>query len=247
MSFLLAFGEDASVAQAWSAAFPLDSGAVSDRLARTDWPIAYSPAYSLGAADADSYVIVRKVVHAGTIQAYTTVVQRCEAGVAGDLTLAFGEGDARAVRLLHTACGANGKQIGQTLVSDVGFSVCTGTGADMAVDTRPDSLQKVAEAGGSALLAYSTDWATNGTPSSVAITCVCDRYRKGAIVESETNAVFSADAPAAGDCPHAIVPGLGGTFTLTCSFLDAAGEPIDEPLTASYRFKEKWGMLLLFK
>ena len=246
MFFLSARGEDAPVAQAWSAAFSLDSGEAADRFAHTDSPVAYSPAYSLRTADAASYVIVRKVEHADTAKAVTSVVQRCAAGASGDLALSFGADDARTLRLLHTAYDGSDRQVGETLVSDVGFAYL-GTGAETTVDTRPDSLQRVAEAGGPALLAYSTDWATNGTPTSVAITCVCDRYRKGTLVESVTNSLFAADAPAAGDYLHAIDVGNGGTYTLSCSFLDAAGEPIEEPLTASYRFKEKWGMLLLLK
>lgn len=247
MLFLPAIGENEPVVQAWSAAFRVDSRGAVDRFAKADDAIAYSPAYSVRAADGSSYVIVRKVTHPDTVQAVTSVLERCEAGVSGDIALSLGADDARTFRLLHTAYDASDRQIGETLVADVGVAYTKAASA-VTVDTRADSLQRVAEAGGPAPLAYSTDWCTNGTPASVVMTCVCDRYRHGQLVEpGETNEIFAAVAPASGDYSHEIVPGGGGTFTLTCSFLDAAGEPLQEPLTASYRFREKWGMLLLLK
>lgn len=95
-------------------------------------------------------------------------------------------------------------------------------------------------------LHYSTAWATGGVPVQVKITSVLDCYRKGTLVTSTTNTLMTANAPATGDLLHPIATG-GGTMTLLCSFLDANGEAVDEPLSASYRFKEKWGLCLSFK
>ncbi len=80
----------------------------------------------------------------------------------------------------------------------------------------------------------------------VKITSVLDRYRKGSLVTSATNTLMTANAPTTGGLLHPITNG-GGTMTLLCSFLDADGDAVDEPLSASYRFEELWGLRLTIK
>ena len=248
VSVLSARGDSGTepVAQGRSGLFLVDTRGGADRFAQETDAVTYGPTYSFRQADDASYVVLRKVEHAGTPQAVTSVVQTCSAGAEGSYVFSLGAADARTLRLIHSTYDAKSKLIGEELVADVAFAY-TGCASDVVLDSRPDSLQKVAEAGGPAPLAYSTDWVTNGVPASVRLTCVCDRSRKGELIESLTNVLLTADAPVTGVYPHAIDAGNGGTFTLTCSFLDAQGELLGDSLSASYYFKEKWGMLLFLK
>lgn len=241
----LADGSPSSVTSAWSTATCVDTRADAVRFAKVASPVAYAPRYSGGTAV--DHVVLRKVQYAGTSSAVTNVVETFAAGAEGGYAFSFAADDERCYRLLHTAYDANDAQVGETLAADVAFAV-TGTGAANAlVDTRENALQLVADdlaahGGGTVPLAYSTDWATNGTPARVEVTC--ERAQKAG---AATKTLVDAQAPATGDAEHAVKPNKGGTYTFTCSFYDMAGKLLGEPLTAFYGLKEHLGLIIVFR
>ena len=241
----LAKADAPSVTSEWSTVTCIDTHPEAVRFAKTSWPVTYAPEFSLG-SEAD-HVVLKSVRYAGTADAVTNDVAVFSAGETGNYTFSFAVGDEKCLRLLHVAYNAGGTQVGETLAADVAFGV-TGEGVgDVVIDTRMNSLQLVAEAGGPASLAYSTDWVTNGVPASVRLSCVRDLSYHGQILKSTTNVLLTTDAPAKGDYLHATQIGNGGLYTLTCSFLDEHGSLLCDPLTASYYFKEQWGSRFIIK
>ena len=234
-------------AYAWSDATVVDTRDAAERFAKPNALARYAAHYVDAAAGDEAYVVVSKVVDADTDYAVTSVVSRCAAGAEGDLAIAPQGAESRRFRLLHAAYAADGTALGDTLAADVVVAYPGTASLDQTVvDTRTNSFQLVAEAGGSAPLAYATEWMTNGTAARVEITQVLDRYSKGILVTSATGMLMSAAAPAAGDFAHRIVTG-GGTVTLRCSFFDLGGNLLDEPLSSTYRFEEKWGLCIKFR
>ena len=142
----------------------------------------------------------------------------------------------------------DGNPVGEELSGDLSYCLSSSAGATVCVDSRTNSLQAVAEAGGPAVLTFDRAWVTNGTAARVAMHCVCDqRRRNGTLVSSVTNEIFQTTELDVGSFAHGIEPGNGGTFTLYCSFFDGEGNLLEAPLTASYYFREKFGMVLMLK
>lgn len=227
----------------WSAVTLVDTRDSAARFAKSDSAITYAARYAGGTA-AD-HVTILKVTDPDTEFAVTSVVRQCAAGEEGSVLVDLAATDSRRFRLVHVVSDADGAEVDDSLAADMAFGY-TGAAAQTLVDTRTNSLQLVAEDGGPAVLSYSTDWITNGTPAHVEISSVKECFRKGALISSETNVLMTAASPAVGDFPHAI-DASGGTVTLRCGFYDSDGRLLDELLTASYRFKEKWGMVLIFR
>ena len=142
----------------------------------------------------------------------------------------------------------DGNLVGEELSGDLSYCLSSDAGATVCLDSRTNSLQAVAEAGGPAVLTFDRAWVTNGTAARVAMHCVCDQRRKsGVLVSSVTNEIFQTTELDIGSFAHEIEPGNGGTFTLYCSFFDGEGNLLEAPLTASYYFREKFGMMLMLK
>ena len=246
LTVFASIGAEPTVSE-WSSPTMIDTRVGTTRTAKPSAMVQYAVRYVDENAADTAYVVVSKVVDADTAFAVTSVVSRCEAGTEDGIAFNLQAADSRRFRLIHAAYDAGGGELGEALVADVAVAYPDASSAvDALIDTRTNSLQLVAEARDPVALQYSTAWATGGVPVQVKITSVLDRYRKGTLVTSATNTLMTANAPATGDCLHQIATG-GGTMTLLCSFLDANGEAVDEPLSASYRFKELWGFLLSIK
>ncbi len=210
------------------------------RIAKPDASASYAVRYVDESAGDAAYVVVSKVVDADTASAVTSVVSRCEAGAEGSVPIAPQEGESRRFRLVHAAYAADGTALGDPLVADMAVAYPAAQSGEVTVDSRANSMQLVAETGGSAPLAYSSEWAAGGTPVRVEVASVLDRYSKGRLVTSATNTLLEVAAPATGSVLHRIASG-GGTVTLLCRFFDVGGNLVGEPLTSTYRFDEKWG------
>lgn len=214
-----------------------------ERRSADSFAVNYAPEWSLGYTNAEAQVVISKVEHVGTANAVTNVVATCEPGVGGTVNVLPGSGGLALYRLIHRV-EVGGEPVGETLVCDVAIGAESPLSAAAFADSRTNSLQCVAEAGGVAPLAYSTEWVTNGTPAQVVLTKVCDRYRRGVLQSSDTTELFRASAPADGVVSFFPGPEMGGTFSLRCTFLDSSGNPLDVG-EADYRFKERWGSLLI--
>ena len=204
------------------------------RIVRGLADIAYAPAYSLAAAPAGSYVVIRKVEHPDTENASSSVLSTCSADASGDCE--FGQ-EGSYVRLSHELRNAGGSLVGETLVADMSFAYEGGSSDAVLFDSRTDSLQLAVKADRAATLAYSTDWATN--TASMRMSAI--RLSGPGGEETATNSVFSAAADACGDF---VLRGLDpGWYRLSCVFDDGSGSPLLEYLAGDIRWP---GGLLLF-
>ena len=228
---------------ATSAVFKVNSVASGERRSADVFVVNYAPEWSLGYTNDGARVVISKVEHADTVKAVTNVVATGEPGAGGTVNVLPGSTGLASCRLIHRV-EIGGEPVGETLVSDVAIGVESPLSSAAFADSRTNSLQCVAEAGEVALLTYSTEWVTNGTPAQVVLTKVCDRYQRGALQSSATTELSRASAPADGVFNFLPGPEMGGTFSLRCEFLDSSGNPLDVG-EATYRFKEKWGNLLI--
>ena len=228
---------------ATSAVFTVNSVASCERKSADSFAVNYAPEWSLGHTNAVARVVISKVEHPDTFMAVTNVVATGEPGAGGTVNILPESSGLASYRLIHRV-EIGGEPVGETLVSDVAIGVESSLSATTFADSRTNSLQCVADAGKVAPLTYSTEWVTNGTPAQVVLTKVCDRYRRGALQSSVTTELFRASAPADGVFSFLPNPEMGGTFSLHCAFLDFSGNPLYVG-EATYRFKEKWGCLML--
>lgn len=223
----------------------VDTMAVAKRtVTSTTVPVAYSPLYS-GATVAGSYVVLRKVVGYDTQWAKTNVVAECQAGAAGVFPFEFGEADGRNVRLIHTTHGSDGKPIGDEFTADLGCAYA-GDSGQIVIDSRTNSLQIAAEKGAPVSFAYSSDWVEGVEPTSVEIKRIHETGVGKPFYSVETSVVFSAEAPATGLSEQMLERG-GGLYKYLFTTYDADGEPIGEPYSASYWFKERFGLAIFLK
>lgn len=207
-------------------------------------PVTYSPFYA-GAVAAGSHVVLRKVVGYDTQWAETNVVIECQAGAAGVFPFEFGEADGRNVRLIHTTYGPDGKPIGDEFAAELGCAYA-GDSGQVVIDSRTNSLQIAAEKGAPVSFAYSSDWAEGVEPTSVEIRRIHETGVGKPFYLVETSVVFSAEAPVTGLSEQVLERG-GGLYKYLFTTYDADGEPIGEPYSASYWFKEKFGLAIFLK
>lgn len=208
--------------------------------------IAYSPLYADASASETSHVVIYKVDPEKKSE--PQVLATCEPG---DGVYDFTPSSIvdRRASILLAAYNASGKPIGQPLSANLVLprAECESS-SGVNVDTRANSLQELADEGGTAPFAYDTAWATDGTPASVRI--VCEREcqdKKGRVVSCTTNTLFTSNAPALGDYLHELSNSKGGNFTFRCMFLDGQGEPIGDDMSVFYSLPFSRGLMLLFQ
>lgn len=208
-------------------------------------PVTYSPFYSGAVAGSAHHVVLRKVVGCDTQWAETNVVAEFIAGEFGEYSFTFDDADVRNVRLIHTTYDSEGNRIGDELSADLGYAYTGESAQDAVVDTRTNSLQLAAENFGRAAFAYSSDWA-EGVAALVEIRRIHETGIGKSFHSAVTSVVFSADAPVTGLSEQILLQG-GGLYKYLFTSYDASGEPIGEPYSASYWFKEKFGMAIILK
>ena len=235
LSTCVAAADDAVLASGISPEFLVDT-CDGPRIARGSADIAYAPVYSLGSAPTGSYVVLRKTDRPDTEHESSSVLSTCEADASGDCELTQ---EGSYVRLAHELRNANGTLVGETLVADVALTCAGGTSAFATVDSRTNSLQLAVKAERSAVLAYSTDWATNA--ASLRISAIRLAGPGGAA--TATNTVFTAEADADGD--FALRNLDPGWWRLSCILDGESGDGLLEYLTAGFRMPG--GFLLLLK
>ena len=225
----------------------VDTQLVKECPVGTSLTIPYDAQWCCGsAAIANGRVTVVAVIDEGATNRTSTIAScAADPGTCSYLRASDAPGT---VRFKLAYYDGEGTQVGEALSCDVTHYLSVGDGTEVCVDSRTNSLQTVAEAGGPAILTFDRAWVTNGTAARVEMHCVCDQRRKdGTLVSSVTNEIFQSDEQDIGSFSHGIDPGNGGTFTLYCSFFDGEGNLLEAPLSASYYFREKFGMMLMLK
>lgn len=216
------------------------------RIARESAFVAYSPSYSVFFPPEGASIVVRKVERPDTEYATTSVVQTCTANADGTLLLDLEGSEGQYIRLLHELRDASGKVIGDVLKGDIAVVYTGKFSTASTVDSRTNSFQLAAEKGGVLALTYDSSWCDD-EPAEVEISRVQNRYRRETLCSSSTNLLYSAAAACAGSYGHDFSPRDGGEFTYFCTFRDNDGNAIGEPLSAICRFKELWGISIIFK
>ena len=174
----------------------------------------------------------------------TSVVNECSIDASGDYALSLPEDvGERNVRLLHTT-EIDGKAFGETLTADIGFGKQSSASPTFFAATASDAMQRIADAKGVALLAYSTDW-TNGV-TKVKIGYAYEQWKKGRKYGEETGTLFSADADATGVFDYDLGKIIGGDYTLTCTLYGENDEVLDT-YTAMFSLPFKLGLMLMVR
>jgi len=248
-ALLLAAGLPAvgATVRATSGDVSIDTRAIKECSVGAAISVPYDARWCAGSAAVDhGRVTVVTAIDEGATNRTSTVASLTAAS--GTCSYTRSSGDPGTMRFKLSYYDSDDALVGEELSGDLTYCLSAAVGTAACVDARTNSLQAVAEAGGPAVLTFDRAWVTNGTAARVAMHCVCDRRRKnGTLVSSVTNEIFQTSEFVSGDFAHAINPGNGGTFTLSCSFFDDAGKLLETPLTASYYFPEKFGLLLLVK
>lgn len=199
--------------------------------------IGYSPKWG-GAKDPGAYVVLQKVMCAGTANAITNTLATFASEEESSFAYAVNDGDERCVRLLHRTYSASGVEIGEPLVRDVSFGYRSETSADFVADSRTNSLQSMVDVGDQVGLAYSTAWSTNA--AGVSIMAVQFSGQNGFPVA--TNSMFSATADAEGTTA---MRGVGrGWWRLLYLITDGSGNVLLEYLTDEFKMKSGFIMSL---
>ncbi|MBO5940085.1 MAG: hypothetical protein J6R18_02670, partial [Kiritimatiellae bacterium] len=188
-----------------------------------------------------------KVSRPDTSYATTSEVKRCSSAAVDSFLLQAGQNEGCYIRLLKELRSSSGKLIGARLQADIACAIAGADSAEVPVDTKSDSFQSAAEKENELEFAYDTVWCTNGIPATVEIICRQDRYSKGTLHKSITNELFFALSPCSGIYVSPFNSRGGGTFVFDCVFRDSAGEVVGDPLQATCRFEELWGMKIILK
>ena len=200
--------------------------------------VGYSPRWG-GVTDSGAYVVIERVVRAGTGPAATNTLATCAADAEGAYPLAVSDGDERCVRLIHRVYSAGGVEAGVPLVRDVEFGYRSAAGTTVVADSRTNSLQLAAAGRDPVALTYSTAWATNAASVSIAAVPLSDKG--GAPVV--TNFFFTASADAEGTT--SMRASRSGWCRLLCQVKDGDGGTLLEYLTEE--FKVPGGFVMMFR
>lgn len=220
----------------------VDTRTVTERRMLESDLIRYSPRYVTETNAPGSYVVLKKVVDAGTAQAVTSTVATCEADAEGGLALQLGTDDARLLRLIHEVRSSDGDLLGQ-MEEDVGYGVASVAGSAFFAGGT-NALQQIASARGIAPLAYSSGWAEGVT--SVRIDYAYEQWKRGKKYGEGAGTLFAADAPADGAYDYDTVGIPGGDYTLTYTMFGEGGAVVDT-YTACFSLPFKLGLMLLVK
>lgn len=204
--------------------------------------VGYSPSWS-GVTNADAYVQIEKVVHADMFNATTSTVATLSAGDSGTYLLTLSVGEKPCSRLLHRAYSAGGEPIGETLVRDIAFGCEAAASTAACVDCRAASLQEAAAARAKSpvMLAYDTDWATNGVPAAIAIESRLLDGEGGTV--TGTSQIFSATADAAGEAQ--LCRAGKGWMRLALSVTDSSDNILLEYVTGDFLLKDFATLILM--
>jgi hypothetical protein len=191
--------------------------------------IQYSPGWC-GVDEPGSYVVIERVEHADMANAVTSTVAVLTADAEGDYNYALSADEARSARFIHRVLNADGNEIGERLVRDVGFGVVSTAPSDSIVaDCRANSLSEAVADGNTVNLTYSSGWAVNA--ASVAIKSIQLSGKGGAPVA--TNDIFDAEAPTQGSTS---ICGCGlGWLRLLYQITDSSGDVLLEYVTDEFR------------
>ena len=222
----------------------VDTRTVTERRMLEPDLIRYSPRYVTETNAPGSYVVLKKVVDAGTAQAVTSTVATCEADAEGGLALQLGADDARLLRLIHEVRSSDGDLLGASLIAEVSYGVESSQTAAFLCYTATNALQQIADAGGTIPMNYSPAWVEGAVSNEIVRTRTYGP--KGRTPDVDVDLLVADDAP--GVFAYAVDKGQGGTNAFRLAFFDVNGLEIpDSALTCGYWLKFHAGLLLFIR
>lgn len=220
----------------------IDIDCATDRFAIGTVQLAFDPAYAQSAALDSATVVLRFVAEAGTAQATTNEVARTDAGTSGTYTFHRPEGVPASLLFIHQTCAADGTPVGEPLTASVAFAEAVSGDAAATVDTRENPLQQEADARVESVpIAYDSAWFEHLSPARLRLVGITVRRKKGEIFDTVSTTLLETDAPAAGTQIYPFNYARGGETELQLQPLNAEGNALAEPLSATFALPVKWG------
>ena len=202
----------------------------------------HNPDWCTGGTNVEGAVAVLKAVtNPDTVNAATTTVSVAEAG---KLSSTDWQADGY-VRLLLSA-EVEGKQIGDTLVSDISFGMGLESSAGIAFDVRTNAFQEIVNAKASTSLNYDLNWADVATKADISLVCT-KKEKNGSVISVTTSDVASVQSPTIGSVYFATANLQWGDYVLLLREYAADGSMILETESAGFSIARVFGTCVIVR
>ena len=237
---IVAYVSASSGATASATATPIniDARDMSHRRMVSPEALTYSPYWMEAASGVNRSVRIDVVTNPDTENAATNTLITTESGTESTYAWTPASEAQPFCRLLHWTLDS-GSPIGPPLVCNAVINIQSGVAAILSADTRTNSLQEVADANGTAGLAYSPLW-QNGTSVRLERIRQCVdpiSVTTNSLLQSEAG-VESAYSLATGSLPS-------GHYILRHITLDASSQPVGDALIAEFDILRPAGTLIV--
>jgi len=226
-----------ATASATAAPINIDARDLSYRRMVSPEALTYSPFWMEATNGATRSVRIDVVTDPDTADAATNTLVTTENGTESSYDWTPTSEAQPFCRLLHWTLDG-GAPTGTPLVCDAVIGVRSVVAATLSADTRTNSLQEVADAGGTANLTYSPLW-QNG--ASTQLECV--RQRADPVAET-TNSLLQSEADI--ESVYAFSTGTlpSGHYILRHITLDTSDQPLGDVLTAVFDIRRPHGTII---
>ena len=220
----------------------LDLSSDECRLAVGDVKVWHNPDWCTGGTNVEGAVAVFKAVtNPDTANASTTTVSIADANKLSSIDwIADG-----CVRLLLSA-EVEGKQIGDTLVSDISFGMGLESSAGIAFDVRTNAFQEIVNAKASTSLNYDLNWADVATKADISLVCT-KKEKNGSVISVTTSDVASVQSPTIGSVDFATANLQWGDYVLLLREYAADGSKIFETESAGFSIARVFGTCVIVR
>ena len=245
---LALFATDMAIANAeaitaWATdSISLDLSESTCRLAVDDVKVWHNPNWCTGGTNVEGAVaLLKAVTNPDTANATTSTISIAEAD---KLSSTDWQTDGY-VRLLLSA-EVEGKQIGDTLVSDISFGMGLESSAGIAFDVRTNAFQEIVNAKASTSLNYDLNWADVATKADISLVCT-KKEKNGSVISVTTSDVASVQSPAMGSVDFAAANLQWGDYVLLLREYAADGSKILETESAGFSIARVFGTCVIVR
>ena len=245
---LALFATDMAVANAeaitaWATdSISLDLSESTWRLAVDDVKVWHNPDWCTGGTNVEGAVaLLKAVTNPDTANATTSTISIAEAD---KLSSTDWQADG-CVRLLLSA-EVEGKQIGDTLVSDISFGLASTFSTEIAFDVRTNAFQEIVNAKASTSLNYDLNWADVATKADISLVCT-KKEKNGSVISVTTSDVASVQSPTIGSVDFATANLQWGDYVLLLREYAADGSKIFETESAGFSIARVFGTCVIVR
>ena len=234
---------NAEAITAWATdSISLDLRESTWRLAVDDVKVWHNPDWCTGGTNVEGAVaLLKAVTNPDTANATTSTISIAEAD---KLSSTDWQADG-CVRLLLSA-EVEGKQIGDTLVSDISFGMGLESSAGIAFDVRTNAFQEIVNAKASTSLNYDLNWADVATKADISLVCT-KKEKNGSVISVTTSDVASVQSPTIGSVYFATANLQWGDYVLLLREYAADGSMILETESAGFSIARVFGTCVIVR